>query len=52
MSAAVRPIRSKLVASREGIGDILADLQLGFDGARKYGSSATASGDPQALAAF
>jgi hypothetical protein len=52
MSVAVRPIRPKLVASREGIDDILADQQLGFDAARKYGSPATARPDPQALAAL
>jgi len=52
MSVAVRPIRPKLLASREGIDDILADLQLGFEDARKYRSPATASGDPQAVAAL
>jgi hypothetical protein len=52
MSVAVRPIRPKLVASREGIDDILANLQLGFDAARKYRSPAIASVYPEAVAAL
>jgi hypothetical protein len=51
MSVAVRLIRPKLMASREGIDDILDYLQFGFEAARKYGSCATASGEPQAVAA-
>jgi hypothetical protein len=47
-----RPYPPKLVASREGIDDILANLQLGFDAARKYRSPAIASVYPQAVAAL
>jgi hypothetical protein len=52
VSVAVHPIRPKLVASPEGVDDILADLELGFDGARKYGSPAIASVYPQPVAAL
>ncbi len=53
VSTGVTPGLVRLAVGIEGIDDILADLELGFDAARKYGATATAAGaDPQAVAAF
>ena len=52
LATGVSPGLVRLAVGLEGIDDILADLELGFDAARKYGSPATANGDPQALAAL
>jgi O-acetylhomoserine (thiol)-lyase len=41
-----------LAVGIEGIDDILADLELGFAAARKFGAPTHAAGDPQAVAAF
>jgi O-acetylhomoserine (thiol)-lyase len=38
----------RLAVGIEGIGDILADLELGFTAARRY----SGAGDPHAVAAF
>jgi O-acetylhomoserine (thiol)-lyase len=42
----------RLAVGIEGIDDILADLELGFAAARKYGETQAGSGDPHAVAAF
>jgi hypothetical protein len=52
MSVAVPPIRPKLVASGDGIDDILADPQVGFDAARKYRSRTNVTDGAQAVAAM
>jgi O-acetylhomoserine (thiol)-lyase len=52
LSTGVTPGLVRLAVGIEGIDDILADLELGFAAARKFGASADASGDPQAVAAF
>ena len=55
LSTGVSPGLVRLAVGIEGIDDILADLELGFAAARKYGAAAQASGagnDPQAVAAF
>ncbi len=51
LSTGVSPGLVRLAVGIEGIDDILADLELGFAAARKYGS-ATAGSDPHAVAAF
>jgi O-acetylhomoserine (thiol)-lyase len=49
----VSPGLVRLAVGIEGIDDILADLELGFAAASKFGATAGASGtDPQAVAAF
>jgi O-acetylhomoserine (thiol)-lyase len=48
LSTGVSPGLVRLAVGIEGIGDILADLELGFAAARKYAGS----GDPHAVAAF
>jgi O-acetylhomoserine (thiol)-lyase len=55
LSTGVSPGLVRLAVGIEGIDDILADLELGFAAARKYGAAATsaqASGDPQSVVAF
>ncbi|WP_322859595.1 bifunctional o-acetylhomoserine/o-acetylserine sulfhydrylase [Mycobacterium europaeum] len=53
LSTGVSPGLVRLAVGIEGIDDILADLELGFSAARKYGAGAQASSsDPQAVAAF
>ncbi|OBH88757.1 bifunctional o-acetylhomoserine/o-acetylserine sulfhydrylase [Mycobacterium sp. E2733] len=53
LSTGVSPGLVRLAVGIEGIDDILADLELGFAAARKYGADAQTSGaDPQAVAAF
>ncbi len=53
LSTGVSPGLVRLAVGIEGIDDILADLELGFAAARKYGAGAQASSsDPQAVAAF
>ena len=53
LSTGVSPGLVRLAVGIEGIDDILADLELGFAAARKYGPDAETSGaDPQAVAAF
>ncbi|WP_369806984.1 bifunctional o-acetylhomoserine/o-acetylserine sulfhydrylase [Mycobacterium sp. 1245499.0] len=53
LSTGVSPGLVRLAVGIEGIDDILADLELGFAAAAKFGVSAGASGtDPQAVAAF
>jgi O-acetylhomoserine (thiol)-lyase len=53
VSTGVTPGLVRLAVGIENIDDILADLELGFDAARKYGATAKAAGaDPQAVAAF
>ncbi len=51
-SAGVSPGLVRLAVGTEHIDDILADLELGFAAARKYGSATACSGDPHAVAAF
>lgn len=51
LSTGVTPGLVRLAVGIEGIDDILADLELGFEAARKYGAGAQSS-DPQAVAAF
>lgn len=53
LSTGVSPGLVRLAVGIEGIDDILADLELGFAAAAKFGATAGASGtDPQAVAAF
>jgi O-acetylhomoserine (thiol)-lyase len=55
LTTGVSPGLVRLAVGIEGIDDILADLELGFAAARKFGTSARdvgASGDAQAVAAF
>jgi O-acetylhomoserine (thiol)-lyase len=53
LSTGVSPGLVRLAVGIEGIDDILADLELGFAAARKFGATAGAPGtDPQAVAAF
>jgi len=53
LSTGVSPGLVRLAVGIEGIDDILADLELGFAAASKFGATAGASGtDPQAVAAF
>ncbi|OBH63950.1 bifunctional o-acetylhomoserine/o-acetylserine sulfhydrylase [Mycobacterium sp. E2479] len=53
LSTGVSPGLVRLAVGIEGVDDILADLELGFAAARKFGAAAHASGtDPQAVAAF
>ncbi|HUH70475.1 MAG TPA: bifunctional o-acetylhomoserine/o-acetylserine sulfhydrylase [Mycobacterium sp.] len=55
LSTGVSPGLVRLAVGLEGIDDILADLELGFAAARKFGAPAQAakpSGDPHAVAAF
>jgi O-acetylhomoserine (thiol)-lyase len=52
LATGVTPGLVRLAVGIEGIDDILADLELGFAAARKFGTPADASGDPQAVAAF
>jgi O-acetylhomoserine (thiol)-lyase len=53
LSTGVSPGLVRLAVGTEGIDDILADLELGFAAARKFGTTAEATGaDPQAVAAF
>lgn len=53
LSTGVSPGLVRLAVGIEGIDDILADLELGFAAAAKFGAAAGASGtDPQAVAAF
>jgi O-acetylhomoserine (thiol)-lyase len=55
LTTGVSPGLVRLAVGIEGIDDILADLELGFAAARKFGEpaqSSGASGDPQAVAAF
>src|SRR5689334_7578948 len=53
LSTGVSPGLVRLAVGIEGIDDIVADLELGFAAARKFGAAAGASGtDPQAVAAF
>ncbi len=55
LTTGVSPGLVRLAVGLEGIEDILADLELGFAAARKFGApahAADASGDPQAVAAF
>jgi O-acetylhomoserine (thiol)-lyase len=49
LTTGVSPGLVRLAVGIEGIDDILADLELGFAAARKFGAKA---GDPQAVAAF
>lgn len=50
LATGVSPGMVRLAVGIEGIDDILADLELGFAAARKYGG--TSAGDPHAVAAF
>ena len=55
LSTGVSPGLVRLAVGIEGIDDILADLELGFAAAAKFGSTAAppaGSGDPRAVAAF
>jgi O-acetylhomoserine (thiol)-lyase len=55
LTTGVSPGLVRLAVGIEGIDDILADLELGFAAARKFGEppeSSGASGDPQAVAAI
>jgi O-acetylhomoserine (thiol)-lyase len=55
LTTGVSPGLVRLAVGIEGIDDILADLELGFAAARKFGTperEVGASGDPQAVAAF
>ena len=52
LSTGVSPGLVRLAVGIEGIDDILADLELGFAAARKYGETQAGSGDPHAVAAF
>ena len=52
LSTGVSPGLVRLAVGIEGIDDILADLELGFAAARKYGEAQAGSGDPHAVAAF
>ena len=52
LSTGVSPGLVRLAVGIEGIDDILADLELGFAAARKYGGAKSGSGDPHAVAAF
>jgi O-acetylhomoserine (thiol)-lyase len=52
LSTGVSPGLVRLAVGIEGIDDILADLELGFAAARKYGGAATGGSDPHAVAAF
>lgn len=53
LSTGVSPGLVRLAVGIEGIDDILADLELGFAAAAKFGATAGASGtDPHAVAAF
>ncbi|BBZ45660.1 bifunctional o-acetylhomoserine/o-acetylserine sulfhydrylase [Mycobacterium parmense] len=55
LSTGVSPGLVRLAVGIEGVDDILADLELGFAAARKYGATARGAGttnDPQAVAAF
>ena len=54
LSTGVSPGLVRLAVGIEGIDDILADLELGFAAARKFGpaNASGASGDPQAVAAY
>ena len=52
LSTGVSPGLVRLAVGIEGIDDILADLELGFTAARKYGGATAGSGDPHAVAAF
>lgn len=55
LSTGVTPGLVRLAVGIEGIDDILADLELGFAAARKYGggdATSEAGSDPQAVAAF
>jgi O-acetylhomoserine (thiol)-lyase len=55
LSTGVSPGLVRLAVGIEGIDDILADLELGFAAARKYGGASKSgadSGDPHAVAAF
>lgn len=52
LACGVSPGLVRLSVGIEGIDDILADLELGFAAARKYGSTSAGDGDPQAVAAF
>ncbi|HYB80058.1 MAG TPA: bifunctional o-acetylhomoserine/o-acetylserine sulfhydrylase [Mycobacterium sp.] len=55
LTTGVSPGLVRLAVGLEGIEDILADLELGFAAARKFGApahAADASGDPHAVAAF
>ncbi|MBV9353874.1 MAG: bifunctional o-acetylhomoserine/o-acetylserine sulfhydrylase [Mycobacterium sp.] len=55
LSTGVSPGLVRLAVGIEGIDDILADLELGFAAAAKFGGAATSaagSGDPHAVAAF
>jgi O-acetylhomoserine (thiol)-lyase len=55
LSTGVSPGLVRLAVGIEGIDDILADLDLGFAAARKYGGpgqTTQSSGDPHAVAAF
>jgi O-acetylhomoserine (thiol)-lyase len=51
LSTGVSPGLVRLAVGIEGIDDILADLELGFAAARKYGGATAGSGDPHAVAA-
>jgi O-acetylhomoserine (thiol)-lyase len=53
LTTGVSPGLVRLAVGIEGIDDILADLELGFAAARKFGAEAAgATGDPRAVAAF
>ena len=52
LSTGVSPGLVRLAVGIEGIDDILADLELGFAAARKYGGAKSGSGYPHAVAAF
>lgn len=53
LTTGVTPGLVRLAVGIEGIDDILADLELGFAAARKYGAATSDAGsDPQAVAAF
>jgi O-acetylhomoserine (thiol)-lyase len=55
LTTGVSPGLVRLAVGIEGVDDILADLELGFAAARKFGAPAHATGaggDPQAVAAF
>ncbi|WP_176217741.1 PLP-dependent transferase, partial [Mycobacterium avium] len=53
LSTGVSPGLVRLAVGIEGIDDILADLELGFAAAAKFGANAGTSGaDPHAVAAF
>jgi len=53
VSTGVTPGLVRLAVGIENVDDILADLELGFEAARKFGATAKAAGsDPQAVAAF